>query len=322
MLTRILTLLLTALLLLGSHTAAALPTPDAEGVVQGSDGPLYWHSYGSGPLLLVLNGGPGVSSAHFGNLARQLAQLDGGRRVILFDQRGTGRSTLEDLSGETVNLERMVADVEALRTAFGIERWDVFGHSWGGMYAMLYGVAHPERVDGLVLSASGGVNMEWADTVGANLRSRLGPDRRATYEHWIDPANASADPATANLERVRAMAPAYVYHPENMPFVVEALTREGANFPEVRTLVYADLRRTRYDLREPLGAFDRPTLVLSGRQDFLGEATPLGIRDTIPGAELVWLEECAHYPWLDAPEAYFGAIDAFLQRHARTAASG
>ena len=306
---------LAVLILLATHAAAVPPAPDAEGVVQGSDGPLYWHSYGSGPPLLVLNGGPGVSSAHFGALAAELAQLDGGRRVILFDQRGTGRSTLPTLSAETVNLERMVEDVEALRRAFDVERWDVFGHSWGGMYAMLYGVAHPERVRGLVLSASGGVTMAWADTVGANLRSRLGPERRATYEYWIDPANGAADPAAANLERVRAMAPAYVYHPENMPFVVEALTREGANFPEVRTLVYADLRRTGYDLREALATFERPALVLSGRQDFLGQATPLGIRDAIPGAELVWLEECAHYPWLDAPDAYFGAIGAFLARH-------
>ena len=310
---RVLPLLLLAL----ACTVAGADVPSEEGFVDADGVRLYWHSYGEGPPLLVLNGGPGVSSTHFATLARTLAEETGPRRVILFDQRGTGRSELDDGSARTISLEAMVADIEALRKALGYARWPVMGHSWGGMYAMLYATRHPGQVEALVLSASGGATMEWSRTVGANIRHRLGPERRASYEYWIDPANAAADPDRANRARIEAMAPAYVFDPANIPFVVEALTRPGANFPAVRTLVYQDLRRTGYDLRDALAELETPALILSGRQDFLGQRVPLSLEAAIPNASLLWLEQCAHYPWLDAPAPYFSAIDGFLEGRVR-----
>ena len=74
--------------------------------------------------------------------------------------------------------------------------------------------------------------------------ARGGTRWHASYEYWIDPANAAADPDRANRARIEAMAPTYVFDPANIPFVVGALTRPGANFPEVRMLIYQYLRRT------------------------------------------------------------------------------
>lgn len=302
-----------AIILLTTACAVAedLPAPDAAGLAPAAGVELRWHSYGEGPPLLVLNGGPGVSSTHFAGLAARLAKLGDGQRVILFDQRGTGGSELERLDEESVNVAAMIEDVEALRRALDIERWAVLGHSWGGMYGMLYATAHPERVERLVLSASGGATLEWLGYVGANIRKHMGPERRESYERFMDPPSGM-DADTANRRRVEAMAAAYVYDPENIPFVIEALTREGANFPEVRGLVYADLDRTDYDLLDELAALQTPTLILHGRQDLLGEAVPLQTHAALRNSELVWLDECAHYPWLDAPDAYFGAIERFL----------
>ncbi|MCH7603357.1 MAG: prolyl aminopeptidase, partial [Planctomycetes bacterium] len=71
-------------------------------------------------------------------------------RVVIFDQRGAGRSTP---LGETENntTGHLVADIEALRERLGIERWQVFGGSWGSTLALAYAQAHPERVTGLIL---------------------------------------------------------------------------------------------------------------------------------------------------------------------------
>ena len=303
---------LAALLAFGTLDSAALPAPTAEGKAPADGVELRWHSYGEGPPLLVLNGGPGVSSMHFAGLAEQLSALGDGHRVVLFDQRGTGESALATVGAETVNVAAMVEDVEVLRRHLGIERWAVLGHSWGGMYAMLYATAHPERVSHLLLSASGGATRDWLGYVGANLRKHMGPERRAVFDRYADPERAGVPPEVANRRRVEAMAAAYVYDPENIPFVVEALTREGANFPAVRGAVYADLERIEYDLLDELGELEVPALILHGRQDLLGERVPLQTHGALPASELVWLEECAHYPWLDAPEAYFGAIERFL----------
>lgn len=304
-----LALLAVALLGLAAPTCAQpAGTAPADGV------DLYYHTYGDGDPLLVLNGGPGLSSEHFADLARQLAELGPGYRVILFDQRGTGRSPLATVDSTTVTVERMVADVEALREHLGVDEWTVLGHSWGGMYAMLYATAHPDRVRGLVLSSAGGADLSWLAYAGDNIRMRLGPERREIYERSFDPAYHALDPERAERERVEALATAYVFDPDNIPFVVEALSREGANFPIVRGLVYADLRRTGYDLYDELAAFTRPALVVHGRQDLLGDLIPHRTHQALANSELVWLDRCSHYGWLDRPEAYFGAIEAFLAR--------
>jgi proline iminopeptidase len=71
-------------------------------------------------------------------------------RVLLFDQRGAGKSTpLGEWRNNTTQL--LIQDIERLRAMFGIERWLVFGGSWGSTLALAYGQAHPERCLGFVL---------------------------------------------------------------------------------------------------------------------------------------------------------------------------
>lgn len=74
----------------------------------------------------------------------------GGYRVVLFDQRGAGRST--PFAGLEANTTpHLVADIERIRECLGIEKWLVFGGSWGSTLSLCYAEAHPERVLGLVL---------------------------------------------------------------------------------------------------------------------------------------------------------------------------
>lgn len=96
------------------------------------------------PALVYLHGGPGVGSYEFSYYARAL--LSTRWRVVTFDQRGVLRS---DPIGEheKFGMDDLVADIDALREALGVERWSLFGHSFGGHYALRYGLAHPERVE-------------------------------------------------------------------------------------------------------------------------------------------------------------------------------
>jgi proline iminopeptidase len=96
--------------------------------------------------MLFLHGGPGS-----GCNARQRRFFDPqSHRVILFDQRGCGRST--PLGATQANTtQHLVADIEALRRNLGIERWLVFGGSWGATLALAYAESHAEAVRGMVL---------------------------------------------------------------------------------------------------------------------------------------------------------------------------
>ncbi|MGX9785277.1 prolyl aminopeptidase [Janthinobacterium lividum] len=109
---------------------------------------IYWEECGNpdGIPVLFLHGGPGA-----GLSPQHRRFFDPQRyRVILFDQRGAGKSTpLGEWRNNTTQL--LIADIERLRVQFGIGQWLVFGGSWGSTLALAYGQAHPEACLGFVL---------------------------------------------------------------------------------------------------------------------------------------------------------------------------
>ncbi len=109
---------------------------------------MYWEQSGNpaGSPVVFLHGGPGAGSAPAHRRFFDPAHY----RIVIFDQRGAGRSTpLGELRDNTT--PHLVADIERLRAHLGIERWLVFGGSWGSTLALAYGEAHPERCTGLIL---------------------------------------------------------------------------------------------------------------------------------------------------------------------------
>ena len=109
---------------------------------------LYWEECGSphGTPVVFLHGGPGAGCAPVHRRFFDPRQW----RVILFDQRGAGRSTPNaEVSSNTTG--DLVDDLETLRHHLGIERWHLFGGSWGSTLALAYGEAHPQRCLGMVL---------------------------------------------------------------------------------------------------------------------------------------------------------------------------
>jgi proline iminopeptidase len=109
---------------------------------------LYWETSGNknGVPVVFLHGGPGAGTQ---SVHRRF--FDPHRyRIILFDQRGAGRSTP---LGETRNntTQHLVNDIEALRQHLGVSRWHVFGGSWGSTLALAYAQTHPDKCLGLIL---------------------------------------------------------------------------------------------------------------------------------------------------------------------------
>jgi proline iminopeptidase len=109
---------------------------------------MYWEQSGrpDGVPVVFLHGGPGA-----GAIPVHRRFFDPGfYRIVVFDQRGSGRSTPRgELSDNTT--QHLIADMEVLRETLGIDKWLLFGGSWGSTLALAYAEAHPERCLGLIV---------------------------------------------------------------------------------------------------------------------------------------------------------------------------
>ncbi|MEV6335484.1 prolyl aminopeptidase [Nocardia vinacea] len=141
-----------------SDPAVAQPFPDVDPYTHGrldvGDGNrIYWETSGNpdGKPALVVHGGPGSGGRRGGRKVFDPAVY----RIVLFDQRGCGES-LPNASDPNVSLdhnttEHLIADIERLRTHLGIDRWLLYGGSWGSTLILAYAERYPERVTEIVL---------------------------------------------------------------------------------------------------------------------------------------------------------------------------
>ena len=134
---------------------------------------IYWEESGNpgGIPVIAVHGGPGGGSS-----PEMRRFFDPGKyRIILFDQRGCGRSTPHSELRENTTWD-LIDDMESIRDMLGIDKWLVFGGSWGSTLSLAYGVTHPDRTLGLVLRGIFLVSkaeIQWFYQSGA---SRLFPD--------------------------------------------------------------------------------------------------------------------------------------------------
>lgn len=147
------------------------------------------------PVLFV-HGGPGAGCEDYHRRFFDAERF----RIILMDQRGAGRSTpLAELEGNSTG--KLIEDMETVRSFLGIDKWLLFGGSWGSTLSLVYAQAHSERVLGLVLR---GIflcrprDIQWFYQDGA---SRVFPDYWAEYEAQI-PENERGDMVSAYYRKL------------------------------------------------------------------------------------------------------------------------
>lgn len=136
----------------------------------------------AGIPVVVLHGGPGGGCSPYMRRYFDPALY----RIILFDQRGCGRSK-PFASVDTNTTWHLVADIEKIRTALEIERWMVFGGSWGATLGLAYTQAHPERVLHLVLRGVFTARQSELDWFYAGGAGRFWPDLWAEFRDAIPP---------------------------------------------------------------------------------------------------------------------------------------
>jgi len=268
---------------------------------------LNYTTFGVGKPILIINGGPGMNSDGFAYVAQELAKMN--FQTIIYDQRGTGKSTIEIPNSKNITMDLMSEDIENLRHHLKIEKWSIFGHSFGGIMATYYATKHPETIDKLIFSSSGGVNMKFTLYLQERLNKNLTKSERDSLSFYQRKRDLGDNSKETITKRAQFLAKAYVFDKSNSDVIAQRLTQ--INFT-VNSLVIENLQKINFDCSTLFSNFKRPVLVLQGKNDIISVETAQEIATTFPHSKLILIENCGHYGWLDANELYFNSINKFL----------
>jgi len=260
----------------------------------------------TGPLVVVLHGGPG---AHHDYLLPQYDRLATGRELLYYDQRGGGRSPVPR---ETpVGWQEHVADLEAIRGALALERLTLCGYSWGGLLALLYYVEHPGRVERLALVSPASPTAAYRRQFEEEFARRMAaPDVVAERKALRASGLRERDPEAYRKRAFELSVAGYFRDFRDArrltPFRVTARTQD---------LVWASLGD--YDLRPRIRETASriphpPSRIVHGTYD------PIPIHGSREVAEILRADfvelPVGHCPHVEATEEFVPALDGFLPR--------
>lgn len=288
-------------------TAQAQTVAHATGVVHTPAVDIGYETFGKpgGALpVIAVNGGPGLSHAYMlmNDMWQKVAEH---RFVIFYDQRGTGASKHMQPDASQ-DMDAQVADLDAVRAHFGLEKAAFVGDSYGGLIVMAYAAAHPEHVARLVLSDS--APPAWKDMV--HLLPQTFPDieeQDAEMEKKL-----AADPDAAARAGLRNHFRMIFYSPEKRDAYMAKMGDLGYE-PAVGQAV--SKATVHIDLTAALPKFNFPVLVITGRYDMnVAPLTAWRMAHAIPGAQLVFFEKSSHLPSYEEPEKYRTVLEGFLNQ--------
>lgn len=263
---------------------------------------LFERRTGSGPAVVVLHGGPG---AHHDYLLPGFDLLATGRTLVYYDQRGGGRSAVpRDLP---VGWQEQVADLEALRALWGLERLPIAGYSWGALLALLYALEHPDRVSHLALVSPApcwrGARAEFEARFAERSRS---PAILAMREELQASGLRERDPEAYRRRLFELSVAGYFHDPRLVsgltPFRITGRTQEE---------VWQSLGD--YDLRPRLPTLRMPAIVVHGDDDPIPAAAAQVLAEALR-APFHLLPDCGHVPYVEAADRFAALLDGFLPR--------
>jgi 3-oxoadipate enol-lactonase len=256
---------------------------------------VYYETWGSGGVPIVFLH-PWSTNGYIWYF--QLFHFARTNTCLIVDHRGHGRS---DKPAGGYSIQEHASDVAAAMDAAKIDKAVLVGNSIGGMIAMQFCLARPERVLGLMIQSSG---TAFAEGLPKEVMDAMARDRDGTFNQLIE-GTVSARTKRERPE-ILAMAKASFMLESNWPRHVfdSALKDPNGVF--------------NWNIKNRLKDIKKPTLVLAGEED---QATPVAankfLADNIPGARLSVIKEVGHFCQLEQPATFNAALDEFLKTVAR-----
>jgi proline iminopeptidase len=273
---------------------------------------IYFEIIGKGPPLMVLHGGPGSTHDYFLPYLLPLARH---HRLVFIDERGSGRSQeLSDPKGYT--LDAMVGDVEAVRVALDLGQIDVLGHSFGGILAQAYAIAHPAALRKLILAGTGSTAAQ-IDADFVRIKNSLDKDLRQKIEALEQRGifeKSGAQSAEYRKLADEAELP-FNYHVRPPPWNAAA---EPLGWDVLREMwvrksdFHIDGNLRGFDFVPALRRLTVPTLIIYGDHDLVSPASAQQTHSALKYSQVVELAASGHMTFVDQPVLFMKAVETFL----------
>jgi proline iminopeptidase len=283
-----------------------------EGTIAVPGGEVWFKRFGGGAglPLLAIHGGPGLPH----NYIRSLERLANEREVIFWDQLGCGNSERPS-DTQLWTMQRSVAEMDAVVRALGLNRFHVFGNSWGGMLAQQYVLDVTSGAVSLTISNSIASIPEFADIV-----TRLKSDLDRATQSAIDRHEAAGTTHSAEYQTaIRTWNETYLCRVRPWPAELEeAFRRMGTEIFETMFgpsdfHIVGSIRS--WDVLDRLAEIALPTLVLAGRFDECVPEHMWEMHQRIGGSRFELFESSAHMPFIEEPARFDRVMRDFLRQH-------
>lgn len=283
-----------------------------DGMIAVPGGNVWFNRVGGGPglPLLVVHGGPGLPHTYL----RSLERLADEREVIYWDQLGCGNSERPS-HRELWTMPRSVAEMDAVVKGLGLDRFHVFGNSWGAMMAQQYALDVTSRAVSLTISNSIASIPQFTQMV-ARLKTELDP----AIQSAIDRHEAAGTTYTAEYQHaVRTWNETYLCRVRPWPpELLEAFANMGTDIFETMFgpsdfHIVGTIRD--WDVFDRLPEITLPTLVLAGRFDECVPEHMWEMHQRIAGSRFELFESSAHMPFIEEPAKFDRVMRDFLRQH-------
>ena len=298
--------------------AAPYPAPDREEMVPVEGGRIYVRLNGASkterPPILLVHGGPGNSHAGYMPFLRLATE----RPVILYDQLDSGRSDAPN-APRNWRVERFVNEIEAIRRAFRLERFHLYGGSWGGTIALEYAARRPAGLASVILQSPLVSTRLWlADT--NILRATLPRETQAMLRRCeasrpppVQQCAAADEVFNSRFLRRRPGPPELEAYRHSLPLPFNQRIYEGmwgrTEFASTGTLRNYDGERLLSRLHGPR------TLFITGQHDEARPETVARFARQVPGSEFAVVPGSAHAISIDRPDELLALVELWLRRN-------
>lgn len=268
---------------------------------------LYYKIIGSEEPILVVHGGPGLSHDYF---LPSLNSLSDKHKLIFYDQRASGKS---DMNGDpkSITLDNFIKDIDELRVTFGIEKLNVMAHSWGGILAMKYAIMYPDKIKSLLLVNSVGASSEIATLTNSELAKRFTQKDSVQRAHILN----SEEFQKRSAKSIGSLMKIGFKHQFYTKTFIDSLNLSiNENYITSNQLLQnlaSDLNE--FDFHADLKTIQCPTLLIYGSYDPLTSLAGTKIHAMIANSELIVLDECGHFPFIEKQNEFNEVLTDFME---------